>query len=225
MSAAPALSGWLLCSTSSAAFERSVICQAVTAPNAMTSRARTAPMTRSRPGSVVAAERSRSAPSAKAVRRGGPGGSCGTPHWPPPPAVARAGASGIVGVAGGAPLCCGCVTRPPPWSSVGRLRPERGSGHRCTAASIAAGTGIRTGLYTILFPDRSVCADARSRRCRAPPPLMNTRRACVRFPGVVPGLEPGVASARSGPAPARAPAPPRVRGPGPEGRRPGPVGP
>lgn len=71
MSAAAVLSGWLLCSTSSAAAARSLICQAVTAPNVTTRRARTAPMIRSLPGSVVAAVRTWSTPSANAVRRSG----------------------------------------------------------------------------------------------------------------------------------------------------------
>ena len=107
MSAASALSGWLLCSTSSAAAERSVICQAVTAPNATTRRASTAPMMRSRPGSVVAAARSWSTPSAHAVRRGGAGVGRG---WSGPAARgggrACGGTAGIVGAGapGGAAL-------------------------------------------------------------------------------------------------------------------------
>ncbi len=70
MSAASEVRGWLLVSTASAAVARSVICHAVTAPNATTRAARSAPMMRRRPGSVVAAWRSWSMPSAKAVRRG-----------------------------------------------------------------------------------------------------------------------------------------------------------
>src|SRR3954454_19487692 len=97
MSAASELSGWLLCSTSSAAAARSLVGQAVTAPNATTRRARTAPMTRSRPGSVVAAARSRSTPSANAVRRGA-GAGAGT------------GAGAVAGRGGAALLDGGCVT-------------------------------------------------------------------------------------------------------------------
>ncbi|CAM5242058.1 hypothetical protein STENM327S_01214 [Streptomyces tendae] len=77
MSAAAELSGWLRVSTSSAAAARSFICQAVTVPKATTSTASTAPMMRSRPGSVTAAARSRSTPSAKAVRRGAVSGGGG----------------------------------------------------------------------------------------------------------------------------------------------------
>ncbi|KAF2780061.1 hypothetical protein STPH1_4731 [Streptomyces sp. OM5714] len=91
MSAAAELSGWLRVSTSSAAVVRSFICQAVTAPKAITSTASSAPMMRSRPGSVTAAARSRSTPSAKAVRRraggdgggGGEGGDGGADSAPP----------------------------------------------------------------------------------------------------------------------------------------------
>src|SRR4051812_38209695 len=82
MSAAAELRGWLLCSTSSAADERSVICQAVTAPNATTSTASRAPMIRSRPGSVVARARNWTTPPAKGVRRGG-WGTPGTGPLPP----------------------------------------------------------------------------------------------------------------------------------------------
>lgn len=152
MSAASALRGWLLCRTSSAAAERSDICQAVTAPNATTSNASTAPMMRRRPGSVVAAARTRSTPSAHAVLRAGAAGSgpcaCG--------GRTCGGTDGIVGaptVPGGAALPFGGLfTRPPPWSSVRHFRPACGErGRRCTAASIAAGTDIRTAIDWILF--------------------------------------------------------------------------
>ena len=115
MSAASELSGWLLVSTSSAAVARSVICQAVTAPNATTSRASDAPMMRSRPGSVVAAARSWSTPSAKAVRRAGAaaGHGRGTRWRRGPGGPGCGGTAGIVGTPdpGGAVLLFGgCVT-------------------------------------------------------------------------------------------------------------------
>lgn len=101
MSAASALSGWLLFSTLSAAADRSVICQAVIEPNATTRKASTAPMMRSRPGSVVAAARNWSTPSAQAVRRGGVGSG------PPGPAGTGCAAGAAGGAATGGPGCGG----------------------------------------------------------------------------------------------------------------------
>lgn len=77
MFAASALSGWLRPTTSWAAEARSATWKAVTAPNTTTSRARTAPMIWSRPGSVVAAARRRSLISAQAPCRAGGGAGGG----------------------------------------------------------------------------------------------------------------------------------------------------
>src|SRR3954463_11996307 len=115
MSAASALSGWLEWSTSWGAGERSVIGQAVVAPNATTSSASTAPMMRSRPGSVVAAERSRSTPSAQAVRLAGAGAGAADP------APGGCCCGGMLGLGGAALPFGGYVTRPSPMESyVGR---------------------------------------------------------------------------------------------------------
>ncbi len=171
MSAASEVSGWLLVRTSSAAAALSVICHAVTAPNVTTSAARTAPMMRRRPGSVVAARRSWSTPSAKAVRRAGE-----APRW-----WGRAWCRGRVRRRG----CGGCR----------RLRWDRGqrgwrAGVRCvchvtspwssSAASIAVGGGIRTGLGTILI---QMQCDGRKFRAAAPTLPRNTPGKSVRFRG------------------------------------------
>src|SRR5215217_8116269 len=103
MSAAAELRGWLLCSTSSAAEDRSVICQAATAPNATTSAASRAPMIRSRPGSVVAAARPRPGCDGMAGRPGAAGG---------PDAPGLPGSPGEPGVGGAALLVDVTVTSP-----------------------------------------------------------------------------------------------------------------
>ncbi|GGY22485.1 hypothetical protein GCM10010331_66730 [Streptomyces xanthochromogenes] len=77
MEAASALSGWLRLTTSLAAADRSETSQAVIPPKATTSTATTAPMIHRRPGSVVAAARSRSRVSAQARRVPGRGCGCG----------------------------------------------------------------------------------------------------------------------------------------------------
>ncbi|CAM5630371.1 hypothetical protein STENM223S_10977 [Streptomyces tendae] len=121
MPAAAELSGWLRVSTSSAALARSFVCQAVTAPKAITSTASSAPMMRSLPGSVTAAARSRSTPSAKAVRRrsGGGGAAAGAPadrcRGTGPERGGTAGGAGTPGPGGGAaPPLVGRVTADPP---------------------------------------------------------------------------------------------------------------
>jgi hypothetical protein len=61
-------------------------------------------MTRSRPGSVVAAARNWSSPSANAVRRGGPPSGAGGDSGDLDAGVAWGGTEGLAGGAGGGAL-------------------------------------------------------------------------------------------------------------------------
>ncbi|GAB2796384.1 hypothetical protein GCM10027091_30490 [Streptomyces daliensis] len=153
MRAASTLSGWLCSTTASAAASRSETSQAVTTPNSTISAASTAPMARSRPGSVVAAARTLCTPSVQALRRlpwgttgaeaeagadAGVGAGAGAAAEAGAEAADGSGkaegeeAGGVTGGGDGGRAPGGCVTsRPPPWSLTGPRAPRRtvGGGH------------------------------------------------------------------------------------------------